>query len=245
VDGTLQPHQLNQSAEKKTMPWKIAGALAAIAILATIIFVALPADTAAARKASYVNMKQILLGQANYQTMRRKPAADIVDQNGKPLLSWRVAILPYMEHRSLFEEFHLDEPWDSEYNIKLLSRMPKPYLHPKDKPSSTFASYFRPTSDAAAGSPDSPTVDDGGVKRIILVEARREIPWTKPEDIPLDPDPAHPLPNFGGFFSSLFHAGFNDSKVLTISQTTDPATLRPFFTTAGGQESDREKIAVP
>jgi hypothetical protein len=227
------------------MPWKIAGILAAIVISSAVLFIALPAQTAAARKASYVNMLQILLGQANHQSARRKPAADIVDPGGKPLLSWRVAILPYMEQHDLYQEFHLDEPWNSEHNLKLLPRMPKSYHHPKDDPRSTFASYFRPTNDAAAGSPDSPRVDDGGAKRIILVEARREIPWTKPDDIPLDPDPAQPLPKFGGFFGGLFHAGFNDSKVLAISQTIDPTTLRPFFTAAGGNQADREKIAVP
>ena len=46
----------------------------------------------------------------------------ILDPNGKPLLSWRVQILPYIEEQQLYQDFHLDEPWDSEHNIKLLEK---------------------------------------------------------------------------------------------------------------------------
>src|SRR5512147_3147612 len=48
-------------------------------------------------------------------------------KDGKPLLSWRVMILPYIEEDALFREFHLDEPWDGPHNVKLLDRMPKIY----------------------------------------------------------------------------------------------------------------------
>ena len=50
---------------------------------------------------------------------------DICDPQGKPLLSWRVRILPYLEGRYLFEQFKLDEPWDSPHNMKLLKGIPK------------------------------------------------------------------------------------------------------------------------
>ena len=42
-------------------------------------------------------------------------------KDGKPLLSWRVAILPYIEQDALYKQFHLDEPWDSEHNKKLIA----------------------------------------------------------------------------------------------------------------------------
>jgi hypothetical protein len=40
------------------------------------------------------------------------PNAGIVstrEKDGKPLLSWRVAILPYIGHDELYRQFHLDE----------------------------------------------------------------------------------------------------------------------------------------
>ncbi len=55
------------------------------------------------------------------------PPAATYDKEGKPLLSWRVALLPYLRHEKLYEQFHLDEPWDSEHNIKLLPQMPLAY----------------------------------------------------------------------------------------------------------------------
>src|SRR5438132_522263 len=39
---------------------------------------------------------------------------------GKPLLSWRVLILQYIEETPLYLQFKLDEPWDSEHNKKLI-----------------------------------------------------------------------------------------------------------------------------
>src|SRR6185295_2767398 len=74
------------------------------------------------------NLKIIGLAMHNYHdTNQRFPAAAIYDKQGKPLLSWRVAILPYLNQKQLYESFHLDEPWDSEHNRKLIPRMPAEY----------------------------------------------------------------------------------------------------------------------
>ena len=56
----------------------------------------------------------------------RFPAPAIQGKDGKPLLSWRVAILPYLEEDGLYQSFKLDEPWDSPHNKPLLERMPRP-----------------------------------------------------------------------------------------------------------------------
>ena len=53
------------------------------------------------------------------------PAAAITDKSGKPLLSWRVAILPQLGYRSLHDRFHLDEPWDSPHNPRSWPRCPR------------------------------------------------------------------------------------------------------------------------
>ncbi len=52
------------------------------------------------------------------------PSAAIFSADGKPLLSWRVALLPYLNEGSLYKEFRLDEPWDGEHNRLLLAKMP-------------------------------------------------------------------------------------------------------------------------
>src|SRR5207237_862076 len=99
---------------------------------------------AATRSQSANNLKQILLAFHNYHdTYGALPAAAICDPNGKPLLSWRVAILPYVEQQALYNEFHLDEPWDSEHNKKLLPRMPKVYSLPNVTKEGEFTTHYR------------------------------------------------------------------------------------------------------
>ena len=65
------------------------------------------------------------------------------DKNGKPLLCWRVHILPYLGEEKLYKEFHLDEPWDSPHNKKLLSQMPKIYRAPGALAADTSATYYQ------------------------------------------------------------------------------------------------------
>ncbi len=58
-----------------------------------------------------------------------KPA--ITGKDGKPLLSWRVAILPFIEQQPLYNKFKLDEPWDSPNNKALIKEMPPVYICPE------------------------------------------------------------------------------------------------------------------
>src|ERR1700681_2736714 len=74
------------------------------------------------------------------------PPAAVCDKDGKPLLSWRVLLLPYMEQQALYDQFHLDETWDSPHNLPLLARMPKFYApfngKPTPRPYTTFYRVF-------------------------------------------------------------------------------------------------------
>ena len=50
---------------------------------------------------------------ANYEIASGSfPGRAIFDKQGKPLLSWRVSVLPYMDRGDLYHQFRLDEPWD-------------------------------------------------------------------------------------------------------------------------------------
>jgi RNA polymerase sigma factor (sigma-70 family) len=98
--------------------------------------------TALARAQSRNNLKMIAIAMHNYNdTMGYFPPAAIYGKDGKPLLSWRVLLLPYIEQQALYKEFHLNEPWDSAHNKKLLERMPKTYLIPGQKEKS--ATYYQ------------------------------------------------------------------------------------------------------
>jgi hypothetical protein len=80
-------------------------------------------------------MMQIMMALHSYHdTHKHLPPPAICDGDGKPLLSWRVAILPFIEHQKLYDRFRLDEPWDSPHNLALLPEMPVIYGVPKCTP---------------------------------------------------------------------------------------------------------------
>src|SRR5262249_30438145 len=158
----------------------------------------------------------------------KMPAAAICDKKGKPLLSWRVQILPYIEQDALYREFKLDEPWDSEHNKKLIAKMPRTYAlpTPEQKPGETFYRVFvgrdagfdlvQPLGFAA--------FTDGLSNTIMCVEAQDSVPWTKPED--LEYDAKKPLPKLGGHYEGGFNALIFDGSVRFFVKTVREATLR-------------------
>jgi len=79
----------------------------------------------AQRQRSLSNLKRILIAMHSYADANGKFPADITDKAGKPLLSWRVELLPYLDEDNLNREFKRSEPWDSEHNLKLLSKLPE------------------------------------------------------------------------------------------------------------------------
>jgi len=85
----------------------------------------------AARIHSSNNLKQIGVAIHNYNgSFQSLPPAITFTPDGKPLLSWRVIILPYIEEDALYREFHLSEPWNSPHNVRLLERIPGVYRSP-------------------------------------------------------------------------------------------------------------------
>ncbi|MEM6691415.1 MAG: DUF1559 domain-containing protein, partial [Planctomycetota bacterium] len=89
------------------------------------------AREAARRMTDANNLKQIGLAMHNYySTFNHLPKPAITDDSGTPLLSWRVAILPFIEQQELYDQFHFDEPWDSPHNMTLVEQIPETYKTP-------------------------------------------------------------------------------------------------------------------
>ena len=80
-------------------------------------------------------------------------------------------------------------------------------------------------------------ITDGTAQTIMLVEAKREIPWTKPEDIEIDPNATKPLPKLGGHMQpeGFFAAAFADGHVEGILSSIDTRKLHAMFTVGGGE----------
>ena len=141
-----------------------------------------------------LQLREIGFGVKAYRRkLQTMPPAYLADKQGKPLLSWRVALLPYLGQQNLYKRFHLDEPWDSPHNRELISLMPQVYRDPYD------ARYITPAKDLvgktrfllvrgpktfyADPTPPMPRVYEEWVKVILVVADReRAVPWTKPEE---------------------------------------------------------------
>jgi len=168
---------------------------------------------------------------------------DITDKNGKPLLSWRVAILPYIEQNALFKEFKLDEPWDSENNKKLLEKMPKVYTAPRGKPDKgyTFYQSFAGEGALMSGKPQKIfTIADGTSNTFMIVEAGESVPWTKPADVAYDAK--KPLPKLGGVFDGNFNVAFCDGSVRFVPKGVKDENLKKYITVAGGEVSGADDL---
>jgi hypothetical protein len=201
-------------------------------------------DKQPARNWQSVNrLKQLALAMHNYHSVYGKfPAAAVFDKDGKPLLSWRVLLLPFVEEEKMFKEFHLDEPWDSEHNKKLLERRPKVYNvdSAELKSGETAFLVFTGKGTVFEGTTglSIPEIVDGTSNTLLIVESARAVPWTKPEDLVYDP--ARPLPRLG-----LVDAGFNgvfcDARVRWLKLPMPEKELRALVTRNGHEPVDLSK----
>lgn len=169
------------------------------------------------------------------------PPAALLSKDGKPLLSWRVLLLPQLGEKELFEQFKLNEPWDSPHNKKLLEKMPEVYAPIAGEARKKFSTYYQvfvgpntPFSQKGRGPHMPRSFPDGTSVTILVIEAAEALPWTAPRDI--DYDVKKPIPKLGGLFADGYHAVMADGSVRFIKngKLTDK-TLRNAIDPADGQ----------
>lgn len=195
---------------------------------------------AAQRAHDMNNLKQIALAMHNYHDVYRSFPGVKFDAQGKPLLSWRVHILPFIEQQPLYREFKLDEPWDSEHNKKLIARMPPTYRSPSMKKGDKGKTCYLGVAGKGAifdGTMGIKFTDitDGTSNTIMIVEVNDDnaVPWSKPDDFPINTkDPLKKLVRPG---AKSFIAAFADGSVRSISSTISEKLLRALFTRNGGE----------
>jgi hypothetical protein len=208
------------------------------------------------------NMKRIAVALQGYHSVHGSlPSQANFDKAGKPLLSWRVHILPYMELDNLYRQFHLDEPWDSEHNKKLIPQMPQVYLSPKMRPLAKglifegTTTYQVPVGKSTLFPPGATGVKltevTGGTSNTVMVvdvDGARAVPWTKPADWNFDA--AAPLAGLKGGNGALNPVLFGDLSVHFIRDTIpEKKWVALLARTGDGQKhldiSDEVAISVP
>jgi hypothetical protein len=205
-------------------------------------------NQAAHRRAGEESLRRLANAMHNYadafktRKAYRLPAVANFDKQGKPLLSWRVHLLPFLGHEKLYKEFHLDEPWDSPHNRGLLARIPDAYQGPNRKLNEEGKTIFLlPVGKDAAfkDGPEGPNIPsdfpDGTSNTILIVEAddAHAVPWTKPGDLRFDRE--HPRRGLGDHFGDVFLAALADGSVHLIAAGISKTTLQNAFSPADGQ----------
>jgi hypothetical protein len=204
---------------------------------------------AARRMYSMNSLKQLALAVRSYHLQHgRVPPWALHDAQGRLLLSWRVALLPFLEQKNLYRKFRLDEPWDSEHNKTLLPLMPRVFdsTEQLSDESKTFYQVFVGPGAAFEMDPRHKIrfvdIRDGISNTLLIVEAGAAVPWTKPEDLFFTDD--NPLPGLGGQFANGFHACFFDCHVRFLSNKlyADEPTLRALIGIRDGVKVDQDLL---
>ncbi len=200
-----------------------------------------PGSGGAANARTQNNMKQIALAMHSYHdAYGAMPAAAILGKKGKPLLSWRVQILPFVEQSNLYQMIKLDEPWDSVHNKKVFDDHPMPSVFEvagttKPGEKNTHMQVFRGNGamfDLVKGIKLT-EITDGTSNTIMVATAKTAVPWMKPDDMEFDPksDPRDLLLYVGG----VTNVSFGDGSVRILKKSVNVENMRGLITKSGGE----------
>lgn len=192
------------------------------------------------------NLKQIVLALLNFESVYKGfPPRMTVSEKGTPLLSWRVFLLPFIAEQALYNEFHLDEPWDSPHNLKLVERMPAAYQSmqfPELKLGHTLVQMPLQTGSAWNGNENRmlkfQDLTDGTSNTICFVVAPKDkgVVWTKPEDFRLEAD--NPVTSLFAD-RELIEVALFDGSIQRLERTIKADILKAMMTHASGEVVER------
>ncbi len=208
----------------------------------------------ALKNETLAKLKQVGTAMLAYETAQGKfPSPAIYAADGKPLLSWRVQLLPYLDDRAqaLFKEFKLNEPWDSPHNKPLVARIPNVYRtpgRPRDGKTCYLAPIDKTTVFRIAEGVNRSEITDGVSNTVAIVQVGldRAVEWTRPDDLAFDA--ASPLvslgsPQLSGEMTGLregIPAVFADGSARLLKWNMEPKELSTLFTRSGGEKPPKE-----
>jgi prepilin-type processing-associated H-X9-DG protein len=230
--------------------WRVAGWVAAAGVtglVAWFMAVGIGDAVRAHRRARCADqLKRLGVAMHEYhETHGHFPAPARVGADGTPLLSWRVALLPFLGYRSLYERFHLDEPWDSPHNRALLAEMPPEFACPggpgRRSGRTGYLVVVGPKNDAfSVSTPFEPArgveireITDGTSNTVLALETDAPVPWTKPEDLRWTK--GGPLPRLASPHPGGAHVLLADGSFRFLKPTIAPEILVTLLTINGGE----------
>ena len=194
----------------------------------------------------------MLTYEANWGRFPIQDDPEYFDAEGNPHLSWRVHILPYLGYDALYDQFNLDEPWNSATNLPLVSQMPDVFRSIGDSLDSTTTRFQTLTGeDAPFGSepagedqlgPSLRRFSDGSDHTLLFVESGTDkaVTWTKPDDLEFDIN--DPMASLGSITSDRINGVTADAATITFSSAIDPADFAALVTIDGEEIVDAGTI---
>jgi Protein of unknown function (DUF1559) len=181
----------------------------------------------------------------------RLPPLYEMTRDGKPGLSWRVLVLPYLEQKGLYDRFQLAEPWDSPNNRPLISLMPDVYRSNISKSPMDHTNFLAIAGENTVWTlPEKPItitdVVDGEGMTLLAVEVDddRAVLWSRPQEFEWQPE--NPTAGLGKLLrTNAFHAVFLDADATAISLVTDRPVIRAIFTRNGNEDFDYGDVVKP
>ena len=198
-------------------------------------------------------MLQLGLAMGNYgSTFPIEDNDSYFDASGNPYLSWRVHLLRAMGYFSLYDQFNLDEPWNSANNLPLLAQMPEEFRSIRDAEDSTttriqtFTGPDAPFGRLPAGEnqvgPRRSHFLDGQSHTILFAEMGSDtaVPWTMPADRSFDI--SDPLAALGTITDDKINVVMADLSTKTFSAGISAADLSALVTLDGDETVDAGKL---
>jgi len=206
------------------------------------------AREAARRMQCVNNLKLIGLALHNYHDEYKSlPPAYVADADGKPMHSWRVLILPYLEQQALYNKYNLNEPWNGPNNSKLHNEVVRVFCCPSrlGRQTETDTSYVVVRGSGTAWPADKTIsfkdITDGTSNTIMVVEMHDSaIHWMEPRDLDFDQIPMAINPSEGHGISSphpnVAQAVFFDGHTAVLKKGTPAEIIRRLLTIADGEQ---------
>lgn len=173
------------------------------------------------------------------------PPPVVYDAKGKAMHSWRVLILNYLGHESLYAQYRFEEPWDAPSNALLLSQCPSVYISPAaGDPNASESNYWLVTGNNTVFPKSGPLrpsqITDGLDRTLIVVEVQNGAhEWTKPIDIDfgrLNPRIGAQGANaIGGNHSDGAAAAFANGDPAWLPADLEPTLLDAIISPAGDE----------
>ncbi|MCB9922004.1 MAG: DUF1559 domain-containing protein [Planctomycetaceae bacterium] len=205
-----------------------------------------PLSPAKRRERTANNMKAIGIAWRAYLDDKGYFPGPVVDATKKPLLSWRVDLLPYLGLQSLHDAFHLNEPWNSPHNLTLVDKIPSVFQSPErfDTDTNYLALLLGGTTvHQERRKVSERNVEDGIENTLALVEVDEDqaVPWTKPAELPLNIK--SPLKSLGTLRENGFFAVWSDGEASWIDGAVTPELFAKACTIDSGDGFRGAEIA--